>query len=106
MTQATPLSDAITRSQGTPWKLRQPYTVKHVAILCVLFVVLGWSFQHVELTRAVRDLGQAAGYAVGLSESSQVATGAQTYIEKGWPLVFARETPVLRIENFDRNELG
>ncbi|MEM1107092.1 MAG: phosphonate ABC transporter, permease protein PhnE [Planctomycetota bacterium] len=87
------------------WKLRQPYSKKLIFGLLVGFVVLGWSFQNVELDRGVKELMQAVGYSVGLAETSQVATGATNYVEKGWPLVLSKETPVLRLEDFDRNNL-
>lgn len=87
------------------WKLHQPYPKKLLLGLALLFVVLGWSFQNVELDKGVADIGQAVGYSVGLSEDSQVVRGATSYIDKGWPLVISDETPVLRLEEFDRDNL-
>lgn len=92
-------------SAAEAWRLREPYSKKLILGLLVGFVALGWSFQRVELDRAVAGTVRAVAYAAGLTDESQVATGAARYAKKGWPVVIADERPVMRIENFDPDRL-
>lgn len=105
MSQLPPPNKSVQAGPAGRWKLSQPYSKKLIFGLLIGFIALGWSFQNVELDQGVADVGEAVGYGLGLTDDSQVVRGASSYIEKGWPLVIAKETPVLRLDDFDRDNL-
>ncbi len=102
-----PDSDEIPAVRKPPgdWKLRQPYSARAVALLLGAAVLLAISFGRTELDKATVMSAEAVGDFAGTGGESDVGRGARRLVESSFPLVFARETPVNRIENFDRNDL-
>jgi phosphonate transport system permease protein len=87
------------------WGLKPPFTARTVFFVLIVFVLFAWSFKRTELDRAVTLTAEGAADLVGLKDDSDVGRGASRLAENSFPMVFARETPVNRIEDFDRNDL-
>jgi phosphonate transport system permease protein len=83
------------------WYVRPPFSARSVFLLLIASLVLAWSFARMDLTRALVMSTRGAADLVGLQPDSEVGRGARRLLENSLPLVFARQTPVSRIENFD-----
>ena len=96
------------RAVGKPpneWKLKPPFTARTVFIVFVACMLFVWSFERTDLDRAVVMTADGAADMVGLQDDSDVGRGASRLADSAFPMVFSRETPVNRIENFDRTDL-
>ena len=87
------------------WFLKPPFTARTVFAFLVVVGFLAWSFQRTDLGRAVVMTGEGAGHLLGLRQDSDVGRGVHRLVASAWPLVFARVTPINRIEGFDRARL-
>jgi phosphonate transport system permease protein len=87
------------------WKLKQPFSARSVLIVLVAAILMGWSFERTDLVDAVVQTGEWGAQLVGLREESDVGRGAGRMLDSSFPLVISRETPIARIENFDRNDI-
>jgi phosphonate transport system permease protein len=76
-----------------------------VFFVLVASVVFGWSFERTELDRAIVLTAEGVADVAGLRDDSDVGRGASRLAKNSFPLVFARETPTNRIENFNRNDI-
>jgi len=87
------------------WDLAPPYGAKTVLVVIAVFMLLSVSARHSEVDRMLYLLGEAGGKVVGLSDSSQVVRGAERVVESMFPPKISEQTPVARIEGFDRDNL-
>lgn len=87
------------------WKLKPPYSTKTVFFILICTVFLTWSFERTDMHTAFVMTVDGAADLIGLKEKSEVGKGAGRLADSSFPLVFARETPTNRIENFDRDDL-
>lgn len=91
--------------QSQNWQLAPPWNVKHLLLGIALFALFVFTGYRLEMPRMVRELGQAVGYSVGLTEKSPVADGLARIGYSLFPLRIAEVTEVSRLENFNRDEL-
>lgn len=68
-------------------------------------VLLALSAKHAEMDRLAALCAEYAAHIVGLRRDSQVARGVHRFVSTAFPLVLAEETPVTRIDGFDRAHL-
>ena len=87
------------------WELSPPYGVKTVLVVIAVFIFLSFSARHSDIDKMFYMLGEAGGKILGLTDSSQVVSGTGRVIDSMFPLRISEETPVARIENFDRDNL-
>jgi phosphonate transport system permease protein len=87
------------------WKLRQPYTAKHVFIILIVFVIAAFSAQRAEIYKGTGSIAYGVMDSVGLVDDSQVVRGWSHFFSNAFPLVLHEKTEVSRIQNFDRDNL-
>lgn len=87
------------------WKLKPPYSARTVLIVLIATMLLTWSFERTDMHRAVMMSVEGVAVLIGVRSESDVSKGASRLVESSFPLVVEKETPLNRIENFDRNDL-
>ena len=87
------------------WQLTPPWTAKHLLMGIALLALLAFTGSRLEMPRMFKEIGEALGYSVGLTEKSPVADGLARIGNSLFPIRIAEVTEVSRIENFDRNKL-
>jgi phosphonate transport system permease protein len=87
------------------WKLRQPITVRAIAIALVVSVVLSVSARRTEIPRIVFLTAQWVAAGLGLQQHSEIGKGLRRFASNAFPLVIANETLVTRVEGLDRQHL-
>jgi phosphonate transport system permease protein len=97
--------DAAQPSAGDTWRLRQPVHSRTIAIALLACMFLALSAHHTQMSRLVALTAEWIGASLGLKESSQIGKGLGRYARNALPLVIAEETPIARIDHFDRNRL-
>ena len=70
-----------------------------------LLALLAFTGARLEMPRMFKEIGEALGYSVGLTEKSPVADGLARIGNSLFPIRIAEVTEVSRIENFDRDKL-
>jgi phosphonate transport system permease protein len=87
------------------WDLPAPYGTKTLLVLIVIGVLLTLSGRHSEIDKMFGMVGEAIGYSVGISDSSQVVRGFAQVGDSMFPPQISEVTDIARIENFDPNDL-
>jgi phosphonate transport system permease protein len=87
------------------WRLQQPFGARSLAAALVVAVLLGLSARHTEMDRLAVLSAEYVAHVLGLRRESQVARGFDRFLSTAFPLVIAEETPVARIDGFDRARL-
>lgn len=87
------------------WYFEQPYGSRFFIILVAVVVFLLWSGRNVEMDRMLIDSAGAVAHVVGFKEESPVAEGVGSLLRSMFPPVFALETSVDRIDDFDPEQL-
>jgi phosphonate transport system permease protein len=101
-----PVPDAAARHKPPgDWKLRQPITVRAIAIALVASVLLSVSARRTEIPRIVFLTAQWVAAGVGLQQHSEIGKGLRRFASNAFPLVIANETLVTRVEGLDRDHL-
>ena len=102
----------MTESPPTParrppeqWKLAQPFGARTFAVALVVAVLLALSARHTEMDRLAVLSAEYVAHILGLRRESQVARGVDRFVSTAFPLVIDEETPVARIDGFDRAHL-
>lgn len=102
----------MTESPTTParrppeqWKLAQPFGARSFAVALVVAVLLALSARHTEMDRLAFLSAEYVAHVLGLRVESQVARGVDRFVSTAFPLVIAEETPVARIDGFNRRHL-
>ncbi len=106
--QLRPAGYTVGASTGRPsreWDLPAPFGTKTFLVLVVIGVFLTLSGKHSEINKMFGMIGEAVGYSVGLSDSSQVVRGMGQVGASMFPPQISETTEVARIENFDPNDL-
>jgi phosphonate transport system permease protein len=97
--------DATRPRAGDAWKLRQPLRLRTIAVALVACMLLAVSAHHTQMPHLLALTAEWIESAVGLKPSSQIGRGLGRYARNALPLAIAEETPIARIEHFDRNKL-
>lgn len=87
------------------WQLVPPWTARHLLMGIALLALLAFTGSRLEMPRMIKEIGEAIGYSVGLTEKSPVATGLARIGQSIFPIQIAEVTEISRIENFDRDRL-
>jgi phosphonate transport system permease protein len=104
-TAAARRPDLPSRKPPAEWTLRQPIGKRTIAIALVASVLLGISATHTQIPRIFALTAHWIAAGLGLEDRSEIGKGLGRYVSNAFPMVIANETPVARIEGFDRKHL-
>lgn len=102
------LSPNLTKNSHRPpneWQLSPIYSIRSLAAVTVLIVLLSLSAQRTEIGRMLAMSGEAVKVLLGWQETSQVSKGLSRIATDLFPLQFSEVREVARIEQFDREQL-
>ncbi len=86
------------------WELHKVITPKLLIILLLLCIVLSFSARNTELDHAAIETAKAMIATTGLTESRVLDSGS-SFLKDALPFTFESSESVIRIQNFDRDNL-
>jgi phosphonate transport system permease protein len=93
------------RRPASSWVLKRPLGARSLLLIVGATILLGVSARRTEIDRMV---GLCIGYAahvVGLNKESTIARGVDRFVSTWLPPTLSEETPISRIDGFDRSHL-